>query len=99
MNDARVSGIELYIATGKQKHGEPETSSVIPPGDSAANSASAMEKMKQKLKTEKGQALYKMRKAIVEPVFGQIKAARGIDRKSTRLNSRHRSLSRMPSSA
>ena len=37
-----------------------------------------MEKMKQKLKTETGQALYKMRKAIVEPVFGQIKAARGI---------------------
>ena len=34
--------------------------------------------MKQKLKTEKGQALYKMRKAIVEPVFGQIKGARGI---------------------
>ena len=34
--------------------------------------------MKQRLKTEAGQALYKMRKAIVEPVFGQIKAARGI---------------------
>ena len=34
--------------------------------------------MKQKLKTETGQAVYKMRKAIVEPVFGQIKAARSI---------------------
>ena len=34
--------------------------------------------MKQKLKTEAGQALYRIRKAIVEPVFGQIKAARGI---------------------
>ena len=34
--------------------------------------------MKRKLKTETGQALYKMRKAIVEPVFGQIKEARGI---------------------
>jgi hypothetical protein len=34
--------------------------------------------MKRKLKTETGQALYKMRKAIGEPVFGQIKAARGI---------------------
>jgi hypothetical protein len=38
----------------------------------------AIEEMKQRLKTEAGQALYKMRKAIVEPVFGQIKAARGI---------------------
>ena len=74
----RVNGIELYIATGKQKHGEPEISGGIPPGDSSASSASAMDRMKQKLKTEKGQALYKMRKAIVEPVFGQIKAARGI---------------------
>ena len=37
-----------------------------------------MEKMKQKLKTETGQAVYEMRKAIVEPVFGQIKAARSI---------------------
>ena len=34
--------------------------------------------MKQKLKTETGQAVYEMRKAIVEPVFGQIKAARSI---------------------
>jgi len=47
--------------------------------------------MKRQLKTETGQALYKMRKGIVEPVFGQIKAARGIrafllpwDRKSQR---------------
>ena len=78
VNDERVNGIELYIATGKQKHGEPEITGVIPPGDSSASSASAMDQMKQKLKTEKGQALYKMRKAIVEPVFGQIKAARGI---------------------
>ena len=78
VNDPRVHGIELYIATGKLKHGEPESAEAVPPGDSAEGSASALEKMKQKLKTEKGRALYKMRKAIVEPVFGQIKGARGI---------------------
>jgi hypothetical protein len=50
----------------------------MPPSEPAVASDSAMEKMKQKLKTAKGRALYKMRKAIVEPVFGQIKAARGI---------------------
>jgi hypothetical protein len=33
--------------------------------------------MKQKLKTEAGRELYRMRKAIVEPVFGQIKEWRG----------------------
>src|SRR5438132_13097902 len=47
----------------------------------------------------RSRALYKMRKAIVEPVFGQIKECRGFrrfslrglerDRKSTRLNSSH----------
>ena len=78
VNDERVNGIELFIATGKQKHAERETPDGVQPSDSPAGSASAREKMKQKLKTEKGRALYKMRKAIVEPVFGQIKAARGI---------------------
>ena len=33
--------------------------------------------MRQKLKTTAGYLLYRMRKAIVEPVFGQIKQARG----------------------
>ena len=78
INDDRVKGIELYVATGKQKHGPPEPSEVMQPVDLAAESDSAVEKMRQKLKTETGQAVYKMRKAIVEPVFGQIKAARGI---------------------
>ena len=68
----------MYIATGEQKHGEPEPPGVTEAGEPPAETESAMEKMKQKLKTEAGKALYKMRKAIVEPVFGQIKAARGI---------------------
>jgi len=78
ISDERVKGIELYVATGKHKHGQPEPAEAIQPDRLPAKSDSAMEKMKQKLKTETGQALYKMRKAIVEPVFGQIKAARGI---------------------
>ena len=81
VNDQRVNGIELYVAIGKQKHGEGQPSDVMEVGDLPVPSAeadSAKEKMKQRLKTEAGQALYKMRKAIVEPVFGQIKAARGI---------------------
>ena len=36
-----------------------------------------LERMKQKLKSDAGRAVYKMRKAIVEPVIGQIKQARG----------------------
>jgi hypothetical protein len=33
--------------------------------------------MKRKLKTKAGKAVYAARNAIVEPVFGQIKQARG----------------------
>ena len=33
--------------------------------------------MREKLRTPMGNAIYKMRKAIVEPVFGQIKQVRG----------------------
>jgi transposase len=40
----------------------------------------AKEKMAAKLRTPEGKALYARRKAIVEPVFGQIKGARGFRR-------------------
>ena len=79
VGDTRVQGIDLHVATGKQKHGEPSEA-----GDEDATESNAeaglLEQMKQKLKTEAGQALYRMRKAIVEPVFGQIKEWRGFRR-------------------
>ena len=68
-----MNAIDLYIATGKQKHGEQETAAVVLPADAEAGSASALETIKQKLKTEKWRAFHKILKAIVEPVFGQIK--------------------------
>ncbi len=40
--------------------------------------------MRQKLKTSAGYAIYRMRKAIVEPVFGQTKQVRGFRRFSFR---------------
>ena len=40
--------------------------------------------MRAKLQTAAGQALYALRKAIVDPVFGQIKAGRGFRRFSVR---------------
>ena len=78
VNEERVKDIELYVATGKQKHGQPEAADVVAPAEQPVEAASALEQMKQKLKTETGRGIYKMRKAIVEPVFGQIKAGRGI---------------------
>jgi hypothetical protein len=77
---AVVEKIDLYIATGRDKHGDPTE---MPLGD-AAPGATVREQMRHKLSTEAGRAVYKMRKAIVEPVFGQIKERRGFRRFSLR---------------
>lgn len=68
-------GMEPYLAVERQKHHE---AAVAAEATSPAVGASVKEKMKEKLRTATGKALYAARKRIVEPVFGQIKAARGI---------------------
>ena len=75
-----MAGIDLHVATGRIKHGEViETASGPPPENATAKQA-----MAHKLRTEAGRSIYKMRKAIVEPVFGQIKERRGFRRFSLR---------------
>jgi transposase len=74
-----VQGIDLHVATGKQKHGETSKSVSEDPIYSGPE-LTLRERMKRKLKTEVGRNLYRMRKAIVEPVFGQIKEWRGFRR-------------------
>jgi transposase len=69
-------GLDPYMATKRQKHHEAATA--LPEG------ATAREQMAAKVGTAAGQALYARRKVIVEPVFGQIKAARGFRRFSLR---------------
>lgn len=66
--------MEGFVATGKQKHAERREP--CPRGPLPKN-ASRVERMKRKLKTKAGAAIYARRKCIVEPVFGQIKQARG----------------------
>jgi transposase len=75
-----VEGIDLHVATGRQKHGETSAVESGPPPEEA----SVQQAMEHKLRTEAGHAIYKMRKAIVEPVFGQIKERRGFRRFSFR---------------
>ena len=75
-----VAGIDLYVATGRKKDEEKNE----PESESPPENVSAKEKMASKLRMGEGQAVYKMRKAIVEPVFGQMKEARGIRRFSMR---------------
>jgi hypothetical protein len=66
--------MEGYLATGKQKHGEhrnPCKPGPLPQG------ATRVDRMKRKLQTKVGKAVYAARKSVVEPVFGHIKQARG----------------------
>jgi len=79
MKDERVQGVDLYVATGKQKHGEAPPP-VEEPAPELRGETSLLEQMKQKLKSPAGRDVYRMRKAIVEPVFGQIKEWRGFRR-------------------
>ena len=80
VTDESVKDVDLYVATGRDKHsGVVETFCDPPPPD-----ASPKEAMRHKLRTADGRAVYKMRKAIVEPVFGQIKEQRSFRRFSLR---------------
>jgi transposase len=65
-------GVALYISTRRAHHGQPSPPS---PDDDSPRS-----KMTRELATEAGRAIYARRKAIVEPVFGQLKEARGFRR-------------------
>jgi hypothetical protein len=76
-------GIDLHVATGKQKHGKTSQPAGGDPAE-AGEEPSLRERMKQKLSSEAGRGVYRMRKAIVEPVFGQIKEWRGFRRFSLR---------------
>ncbi len=67
-------GIDAYIATGRQKHGQPVESCKRGP---LPKGSTTVDRMKRKLQTKSGKAVYAARKAIVEPVFGQIKQGRG----------------------
>ena len=72
---------ESYIATGRMRHNEkvPEAPKGRPPKD-----LSAKEKMARKLRTKRGRKEYARRKAIIEPIFGQIKHCRGFRQFSMR---------------
>jgi transposase len=94
--DPRLEGIDLHVPPDRQKHHQPPPDDLSPPGDpptptpaSPITSPPATPKariadMRTKLKTAAGHGIYRMRKAIVEPVFGQIKQARGFRRFSFR---------------
>jgi hypothetical protein len=80
VTDRRLEGIDLLVAPDRQKHGEQVPLAPGPPVESPpalSPTLSPAQDMRHKLQTPPGRAIYKMRKAVVEPVFGQIKEQRG----------------------
>jgi transposase len=72
--ELQARGIDAYIAPRRYNHSEP-----LPPAPRGRipKTLSAKERMERKLHTLAGRAVYAARMILPEPVFGQIKAARG----------------------
>jgi len=78
-SDASLQGMEkakvdAYLAVARDKHHQ--RTERCPRGP-LPKGATRTDRMRRKLQTQVGRAIYAARKAIVEPVFGQIKQARG----------------------
>jgi Transposase DDE domain len=72
VTDAALEGIALYVPPDRQTH----EAAPAPPADDGT----VIGAMRAKLQTAAGHAVYALPKAIVEPVFGQIKGPRGFRR-------------------
>ena len=76
VNTCEQHGIQPYIASGRQAHNPPlgQRHREPPP---LPDEADAVDRMRHRLQTEQGRALYARRKTTIEPVFGIIKAVMG----------------------
>ena len=74
LEGAEAAQIEVYVAVGRDKHNQRQSRC---PRGPLPKTATRMDRMRRKLKTKVGRAIYATRKTIVEPVFGQIKQAQG----------------------
>jgi transposase len=75
-----LQGIDVYIPPDRLKHGLPESETPVP----RARNSPVAQAMREKVRSPSGRVIYALRKTIVEPVFGQIKEARGFRRFSFR---------------
>jgi transposase len=75
-SESNLAGLELrrinaFVATGRERHHQ---GGVDPEGQPRRPFRAAM---RAKLQTDRGRAIYRLRKCMTEPVHGQIKQARG----------------------
>lgn len=78
-----ANGIDAYIATKRDKHGQAEGNAEAEKQQDTPDPA-ALQRMTTKMQTPEAKAIYARRKVIPEPVFGQIKEPRGFRRFSLR---------------
>jgi Transposase DDE domain len=69
---AEHMGVEPFISVGKHRNDGSQETELLRPHERTA----AKLRMRARLETERGRQTYARRKATVEPVFGQIRAAR-----------------------
>ncbi|MCP4419003.1 MAG: transposase [Chloroflexi bacterium] len=77
-------GIDPYIATGRSPHHQGCRAFFLDNPDPPPKDASVKEQMAYKLRTQIGNALYRLRKSTVEPVIGIIKEVLGFRQFSLR---------------
>ncbi len=77
-------GIDPYIATGRSPHHQGWRAFFLDNPDPPPKDASVKEQMAYKLRTQIGNALYRLRKSTVEPVIGIIKEVLGFRQFSLR---------------
>ena len=80
LEQADPEGPELFVATRKDWKQREQMRQAPPPRGRIPGHLSRRERMDRKLLTKRGRRLYKQRSQIIEPVFGQTKTCRGIDR-------------------
>jgi transposase len=83
VTEPKLEGIDLFVAPDREKHSEEVPGAARPPvgGQPCLSpTPSPAQAMRDKLHTPQGRTVYKMRKAVVEPVFGQLKEQRGFRR-------------------
>ena len=83
VEECEAKEIVPYIAIDRQSH-NPSVWERFREPEPLPDNADAVARMKHRLKTAAGKAVYAIRKSTVEPAFGVIKAVMGFDRFSLR---------------
>src|SRR4029078_2359505 len=80
LEQADPEGPELFVATRKDWKQREQLRQAPPPRGRIPGHLNLRERMDRKLLTNRGRRMYRQRSGIIEPVFGQTKTCRGIDR-------------------